>query len=51
MYWLVLASIAGLYLVTLLEEAELRQRFGAPYEDYLLRVPRFLPRSWSFLWS
>ncbi|MCZ6726086.1 MAG: methyltransferase, partial [Acidobacteria bacterium] len=48
-YWLVLASFVGIYLIVLLEESELRQRFGAPYEEYLRRVPRFLPRSWAFL--
>lgn len=39
---------AGLALahaqVVLLEEPLLRRRFGAAYEDYLKRVPRWLPR-------
>jgi protein-S-isoprenylcysteine O-methyltransferase Ste14 len=30
--------------VVLLEEPLLRKRFGAAYEDYLRRVPRWLPR-------
>lgn len=30
--------------VVLLEEPLLRRRFGKPYEDYLRRVPRWLPR-------
>jgi protein-S-isoprenylcysteine O-methyltransferase Ste14 len=30
--------------VVLLEERELRQRFGAEYDDYCRRVPRYLPR-------
>ena len=48
-YWLVLATCVGLYFVVLLEERELKDRFGAPYEDYLRTVPRFVPRSWAFL--
>lgn len=34
----------ALYLVVLLEERELAERFGEPYLDYCRRVPRFLPR-------
>jgi protein-S-isoprenylcysteine O-methyltransferase Ste14 len=48
-YALTVATVAGLYVVTLLEERELRQRFGAPYEEYCATVPRFVPRSWAFL--
>lgn len=33
-----------LHLVVLLEERELAQRFGAAYEEYRARVPRYLPR-------
>ena len=51
MHWLTLICIPGLYVVTLLEERELRRRFGAPYEAYLKKVPRFIPRSWAFLRS
>lgn len=36
---------AGFYLfVVLYEEPDLRQRFGADYEAYLARVPRWIPR-------
>lgn len=56
--WALLANHAGAYLVTalaslslfgvvLLEERELRARFGQAYVDYSARVPRFLPRAAS----
>jgi protein-S-isoprenylcysteine O-methyltransferase Ste14 len=35
---------ASLYLIVLLEERELRDRFGAAYQAYARRVPRFIPR-------
>ena len=37
-------SLPTLYLLVLLEERELRERFGAAYEAYCRRVPRFVPR-------
>jgi len=37
-------SVPALYLVVLLEERELRERFGTEYEAYCRRVPRFVPR-------
>ena len=37
-------SIAALYLVVLVEERELRERYGQAYADYSARVPRFVPR-------
>lgn len=33
-----------LYLIVLMEEKELRERFGQAYVDYSARVPRFVPR-------
>jgi protein-S-isoprenylcysteine O-methyltransferase Ste14 len=36
--------IAQLIMQLRLEERELKQRFGAPYERYLKLVPRFIPR-------
>jgi protein-S-isoprenylcysteine O-methyltransferase Ste14 len=42
-----LVAIPGLYLVVVLEERELRERFGAEYDEYCRRVPRFVPRAVS----
>lgn len=36
--------LPGVWLIAVLEERELRERFGAEYEAYCGRVPRFLPR-------
>ncbi len=36
--------LACIYAIALLEERELRERFGRVYEDYCRRVPRFVPR-------
>jgi protein-S-isoprenylcysteine O-methyltransferase Ste14 len=36
--------IPGMWLVAVLEEMELRERFGKEFEDYQRRVPRFIPR-------
>ncbi|MDH3403883.1 MAG: isoprenylcysteine carboxylmethyltransferase family protein [Acidobacteriota bacterium] len=43
-YVLVALSVPVLYLVVVLEERELRDRFGQAYEDYCREVPRFFPR-------
>lgn len=43
-YLLWLLSLPTLHLVVLLEERELRQRFGAAYDAYARRVPRYLPK-------
>ncbi len=48
-----LLALAVLYGVViylnamLVEEPELRARFGEPYTDYLKRVPRFFPNLWK----
>ncbi len=36
--------IIGLAALALLEERELRQRFGKEYTDYMRRVPAFIPK-------
>jgi protein-S-isoprenylcysteine O-methyltransferase Ste14 len=46
-YLLLLLFVPGVWVIVVLEERELRQRFGADYEAYCRRVPRFLPRSRS----
>ncbi|HEY6007177.1 MAG TPA: isoprenylcysteine carboxylmethyltransferase family protein [Geobacteraceae bacterium] len=43
-YGALLFWCAGIYAVVLLEERELAARFGAAWEDYCRRVPRFIPR-------
>jgi protein-S-isoprenylcysteine O-methyltransferase Ste14 len=37
-------SFILLWIIVLLEERELRERFGQAYVDYSARVPRFIPR-------
>ena len=44
LYIVVALMVPGLYLVAVLEERELRERFGTAYEEYMRRVPRFVPR-------
>ena len=43
-YILLPLSAVGLYIVTVLEERELRTRFGDEYVRYSERVPRFFPK-------
>jgi protein-S-isoprenylcysteine O-methyltransferase Ste14 len=44
LYVMTALSLAALYLIVLMEERELRERFGTAYEEYSARVPRFVPR-------
>ena len=43
-YMLLILYIPVIYLVVILEEHELRKRFGAAYDRYCREVPRFFPR-------
>lgn len=43
-YILFLLCLPLLYLIVVLEERELRERFGEAYRDYCRQVPRFLPK-------
>ena len=36
--------LPGVFIIARLEEKELRDRYGAAYEEYCRRVPRFVPR-------
>jgi len=43
--WVLYAlTFPALHLVVMLEERELRERFGSEYEEYCRRVPRYLPK-------
>jgi protein-S-isoprenylcysteine O-methyltransferase Ste14 len=44
LYLAFLLSLPVVYLIVVLEERELRDRFGAEYDEYRRRVPRFFPR-------
>ena len=43
-YVMLLLWMVGIQLIVLLEERELRARFGVEHEAYCRRVPRFIPR-------
>jgi protein-S-isoprenylcysteine O-methyltransferase Ste14 len=43
-YVLFVAAIPVLYVITVLEERELIDRFGEEYREYRREVPRFIPR-------
>jgi len=43
-YLVWLAGLPVMYWVVVLEERELRHRFGPVYEEYSRRVPRFIPK-------
>lgn len=44
LYWMTAATLVLLYLIVLIEERELRERYGQEYVDYAAQVPRFIPR-------
>jgi protein-S-isoprenylcysteine O-methyltransferase Ste14 len=44
LYITAVASLPVLYLIVILEERELLDRFGREYEEYRRRVPPFVPR-------
>ncbi|MCH7490282.1 MAG: isoprenylcysteine carboxylmethyltransferase family protein, partial [Gemmatimonadetes bacterium] len=44
MYILFVLTVPAIYFIVVLEERELRDRFGSAYEEYSERVPRFFPR-------
>lgn len=44
LYWMTAATLVLLYIIVLIEERELRERFGQEYVDYSAQVPRFIPR-------
>ena len=43
-YVLALLWLPGMYVTVLFEERELRERYGAEYDEYCRKVPRLLPR-------
>lgn len=43
-YVVFVLCIPAIYLIVVLEERELRDRFGSAYDEYSRRVPRFVPR-------
>jgi len=44
-YLVVLATIPGIFFLIILEERELRERFGPAYDRYRRRVPALFPRT------
>lgn len=43
-YLVWLSWIPGVYAIVVFEERELRERFGADYDQYCREVPRFVPK-------
>ena len=43
-YILAAAAVPVIFFIVLLEEKELRERFGEEYEQYCENVPRFFPK-------
>jgi protein-S-isoprenylcysteine O-methyltransferase Ste14 len=46
-YLMFVLSLPLLYLIVILEERELHQRFGNEYEAYRRQVPRFFPKTFK----
>lgn len=44
LYLMTAVTLVLLYIIVLMEEKELRERYGQEYVDYSARVPRFIPR-------
>ena len=44
LYIMTALALVGLYAIVLIEERELRERFGQAYVDYSAQVPRFVPK-------
>jgi protein-S-isoprenylcysteine O-methyltransferase Ste14 len=44
LYWMTVGTLVLLFVIVLMEERELRERFGQEYVDYCAQVPRFIPR-------
>ena len=44
----ILYGVVIYFNAMLVEEPELRKRFGEPYQEYLNRVPRFFPNPWKW---
>jgi protein-S-isoprenylcysteine O-methyltransferase Ste14 len=44
MTWAVTFLVINVIYIPLLEEPQLRERFGAAYDEYCRHVPRLLPR-------
>ena len=44
LYLVFLLMLPVMHLIVLLEEKELKERFGHDYEEYCRRVPRYIPR-------
>jgi protein-S-isoprenylcysteine O-methyltransferase Ste14 len=44
LYLVFLLTLPVMHTIVLLEEKELRERFGRDYEEYCLRVPRYIPK-------
>jgi len=44
LYLVFLFTLPVMHIIVLLEEKELKQRFGRDYEEYCRRIPRYIPK-------